>query len=104
MGNFKTIYRILSALEKSMDVEEPNWSCISAKRLHITETRWTHLMKTLVDAGYITGVKVVSTKTSGLEVYLIEPEITLTGLEYLEDNTMMRKAYRALKGIKDVMP
>ena len=25
MDNFKTIYRILSALEKSMDIEEPDW-------------------------------------------------------------------------------
>lgn len=32
MDKFKTIYRILSALEKSMDVEDPDWSYISAER------------------------------------------------------------------------
>lgn len=88
MDNFKTIYRILSALEKSMDIEEPDWRCISAERLGISEARWKSLMQALIDAGYIAGVKAVSTKTDGLEIYLIEPRITLSGLEYLESNTI----------------
>lgn len=34
----------------------------------------------------------------------IAPVITLKGLEYLNDNTFMKKAANALKGIKDVIP
>nr|DAH62216.1 MAG TPA: YjcQ protein [Caudoviricetes sp.] len=104
MDNFKTIYRILSTLEKSMDIEEPDWRCISAERLGVSEARWKSLMQALIDAGYIAGVKAVSTKTDGLEIYLLEPRITLSGLEYLENNTMMKKAYRLAKGIKDITP
>jgi len=103
VDNFRTIYRILSALEKSMDVEEPDWSCISAEKLGVTEQRWISLMQSLVEAGYVAGVKVVSTKVSK-EIYLIEPRITLQGLEYLENNTMMKKVYRLVKGIKDIAP
>ena len=84
MDNFKTIYRILSALEKSMDVEDPDWGCISPEQLKISETRWASLMRAIVEAGYIAGVKVVSSKTGTPQVYLIEPRITLEGLEYLE--------------------
>lgn len=103
MDNFKTIYHILSALEKSMDVEEPDWGCISPERLKISETRWAGLMRALIEAGYIAGVKVESSKTSPPQVYLIEPRITLEGLEYLENNTMMQKIYRAAKGIKAIV-
>lgn len=104
MDNFKTIYRILSALEKSMDVEAPDWDCISPEQLKISETRWAGLMRALLEAGYIAGVKFVSSKTSTPQVYLIEPRITLEGLEYLENNSTMQKIYRAAKGIKDVIP
>ena len=103
MDNFKTIYRILSSLEKSMDVEEPDWHCISAQMLGITEQRWMSLMQSLVEAGYVAGIKVVSSKVSR-EVYLIDPRISLQGLEYLENNTMMKKVYRLAKGIKDITP
>lgn len=31
-------------------------------------------------------------------------EITLKGLEYLQENSMMQKIYKTMKGIKDVVP
>ncbi len=39
MDNFKIIYRILSTLEKSMDLEECNLDCISPETLHISSER-----------------------------------------------------------------
>ncbi len=39
MDNFKSIYKILSALEKSMDLEECNLACISPEALNISEER-----------------------------------------------------------------
>lgn len=57
----------------------------------------------LLDAGYITGVKVVTDKL-GSELVIIHPRLTLEGMEYLEENTMMKKAYRLLKGIKGITP
>lgn len=30
--------------------------------------------------------------------------ITLKGLEYLQENSMMQKIYKTMKGIKDVVP
>ena len=40
MDNFKIIYKILSALEKSMDLEECNLDSISPKALKISNERW----------------------------------------------------------------
>lgn len=31
-------------------------------------------------------------------------EITLKGLEYLQENSMMQKIYKTMEGIKDVVP
>lgn len=104
MDNFKIIYKILSVFEKMMDIESPDFSCIDAEHLKISEMRWTRIIQALVEAGYIAGVKIVVTKVSGPEAYFIEPHITLKGLEYLNENTTMKKFYRMAKGIKDVIP
>nr|DAL96676.1 MAG TPA: YjcQ protein [Caudoviricetes sp.] len=34
----------------------------------------------------------------------IAPVITLKGLEYLSDNTLMKRAANVMKGIKEVVP
>lgn len=86
-----------------MDCEEPDWACIQAEALHISQPRWLHLMRMLVEAGYIKGIQVVHTKT-GMFITLTSPELTLTGLQYLQENSLMQKAYRLAKGIKDVTP
>ncbi len=35
---------------------------------------------------------------------LISSRLTLAGMEHLVNNTMMKKAYRLAKGIKDITP
>lgn len=104
MDNFKAIYRILSWLEAAMDAERPDYGEFCAEHFQITEARFTHLLKMLLEAGYISGVVMVPLMGGGLGYKLMEPCITLKGLEYLEENTTMQKVYRALKGIKDVIP
>lgn len=103
MDNFKIIYRILKRLEGLMDVDEPDFSCLDAEHLGISPARWRALMTMLIDEGYISGVRIVRTKTMD-EVLLLHPQITLAGLTYLEENSLMQKAYRLAKGIKDVTP
>ena len=103
MDNFMIIYRILKRLEGLMDVDEPDFSCFDAEHPGISPARWRALMTMLVDEGYISGVCIVRTKTMD-EVLLLHPQITLAGLTYLEENSLMQKAYRLAKGIKDVTP
>ena len=38
------------------------------------------------------------------KVALTRPEITLKGLEYLEENSLMKKAANLAKGIKETIP
>lgn len=106
MDNFKVIYRILKHLEASMDYEEFDADAISPSKLGITRERWEQLLVMMQEDGYIKGIKMINTTTS-LRCHVIPPvmpTITIKGLEYLANNTLMKKAANFAKGIKDVTP
>lgn len=103
MDNFKIIYKILKILEKAMDYDEFDKSLISAEVLGITQNRWESIMKMLQNSGYIEGVSYI--RSMGMRgIKLINPRITLKGLEYLEENSFMKKAAAIAKGISDLIP
>lgn len=105
MDNFKIIYKILKILEKSMDVEDFDKDLLSAEQLGISYARWCRIMNMLVSNDYITGVEVWnSMDCNHPKAALTRPELTLKGLEYLEENTFMKKAADLAKGIKEVIP
>lgn len=104
MDNFVVIYKILNILEKSMDCDAVDMEAMDAKRLGVSENRRLALLKMLADNGYIEGVHIRETCDGMLLVAMPHPRITLKGLEYLEENSMMKRAYRLAKGIKDVIP
>lgn len=105
MDNFSIIYKILKTLEKAMDYDEFDISRISHTRLDISYQRWEKILIMLAKAGYIEGV--IYDQCSGDYSPRIEqpiqPVITLKGLEYLSENTLMKKAANVAKGIKDVI-
>ena len=101
---FKLIYHILKLLEKKMEYEEFDNSRLNAEALGISEALWRHLMKMLVDNGYIEGVSLIQHAGNCLPgIKLNNPNITLKGLEYLEENSLMQKAKNLVKGIVEVI-
>lgn len=100
-NNFKIIYKILKTLEKAMDYEEPDLIGIGYVALGISETRWKAIIEMLVECGYVKGIS-VSKSFSGIEILLVNPKITLKGLEYLEENSLMAKAKELAKGLIEV--
>ena len=103
MNNFSAIYKILSTLEKAMDLPEFDVARIGPEKIGISEERWKHIMEMLVDCGYVKNV-IVEESSLGLDIEVGDIRITLSGLEYLRENSMMRKIYNAAKGVKDVTP
>lgn len=103
--NFKLIYKILSKLESMMQFEQIDVDRISHKALNVNYELWERIIIMLFENGYIKNVKIVK--------YVDEPkekvidfsriEITLKGLEYLEENSTMQKAKKLVKGIIDIM-
>ena len=99
MDNFKIIYKILRELEKNMGNEDFDISCISAEKLKISFERWEQLLILIQDEGYIKGL-VLSTELSQTYRHIAEPvkpQITLKGLEYLANNSMIARAKEMLK-------
>lgn len=104
MDNFKAVYTILTQLEKDMDADHPDLNKIDADALCVSENRWCRYIEMMNDLGYIKGA-VVKLNVNGDLVYDCDNmRITLKGLEYLQENSIMRKIYNAAKGIKDVVP
>lgn len=103
--DFRTIYKILSILQKSMDYEVVDIRRFSADNLDITEPKRKALLGMLLKNRYVEGFQVIqyigdpTPNIEGLEGI----RITLKGLEYLEENSLMQKAARLAKGIAEVL-
>ena len=104
MDNFKAVYRILSALEKAMDLPEFDISQIGPEKLGVSEERWARYIEMMLDVGYIKGVRIEMCIDGSMEVNGDDMRITLKGLEYLQENSIMQRFYKAAKGIKDIIP
>ena len=107
MEEFKAIYQILEAVRVAMDYEKFDFNNISPERLKITEQKRDELLVLLLKKGYLEGgVMIPLLKKGYLEggvmiplyggdvgiKWLGKPRITLDGLEYLEENSMMKKS------------
>lgn len=99
MDKFKVIYKILKELEKNMGNEDFDIYLISAERMKIPYNQWEQLMILMADSGYITGVVTSKSMQNKFRHILepIQPCITMSGLEYLSENSFMAKAKEALK-------
>lgn len=102
--NFKIIYKILSYLEECMDAESPCMDPVCHEVLGITETRWLSILEMLQNAEYIRGVEITVYMGRSAVWNIQEMRITLKGLEYLTQNSIMQKFYKLAKGIKDIHP
>lgn len=105
MDDFKVIYRILRYLQASLDVDEFDPEALSPSRLKVSQTHIDSLLIMMQDAGYITGVHTQKTLSDSRPhiIHPCMPRITIKGLEYLEENSMMRKAGNLIKGISEII-
>lgn len=105
MDNFKLIYKILRHLEASLDCEVLDVDAISHSRHGVSYERWEQLLIMMPDSGYIKGLVLSKSLTDNRRHLTepIEPEITISGLEYLEENKFMKKAANLVKGVVDLV-
>lgn len=99
MDNFKVIYKILRELEKNMGNEQFSVYTISAEKMGISFNKWEQLLIMMQDEGYIKGI-ITSQPLESMFRHIVEPikpQITIKGLEYLADNSVMEKAKELLK-------
>lgn len=102
--NFKIIYKILSQLERDMDKPAVDVDAISYEVLCITEYRWLNIIEMLCRDGYIIGVTINKDINGNRNYNCDNMAITIKGLEFLKNNSLMQKAYKAAKGLTDLIP
>ena len=98
------LYRILTALERAMDLTEFDVSQIGPEALGVSQQRWARYIEMMQDVGYIKGALIKESISGDLIVDAREMRITLKGLEYLQENGIMQRIYRTAKGIKEITP
>lgn len=105
MDNFKIIYKILKELEKNMGNEKFSTHTISAEVLKIPYHRWEQFLILMQEEGYIKGLVISKCLEDSFPHITepIKPQITIKGLEYLEENNFMTKAKEALKMAGEIL-
>ncbi len=105
MDNFKAIYKLLLALERSMDLPAFDLDSLQLEAMGVTTERLHRYLEMLQDAGLIKNADLYTSVTGDL--CLKNPRkirITLKGLEYLQENAIMKRIYNAAKGVADLIP
>ena len=110
---FSIMNRILKVLERSMDDSEFDLDNFTAEKFGISDNKFARILKMLVDDGYIEGVKVSDrgeptpfddADYDRFRVSVGDIGITLKGLKYLAENTVLANVYRTAKSVKDLIP
>lgn len=98
------MYKILAYVYLCMkEGTEPDGDKISAQRLEIPYEYWKQIIRELVEHGYLIGVSIDKT-TCGLSVSMGKPRVTMDGVEFLMENSMMAKAKQFLIDAKSAIP
>ena len=74
------------------------------EKLGISEHRLALHLENLIDRGFINGINVRFGTGGTPAMSFSTPRLTLSGLDYLENNTAMKKAYKMLKEAKEFIP
>lgn len=98
------MYKILKYLYECMKKGvDPDRDMISADVLGINERYWTVIMQELMRRGYVDGF-VTKSKGDGEEVIAKKPTVTMDGVEFILDNSMMKKAMDFIREARDFIP
>ena len=72
--------------------------------LKVSQERWCRYLEMMADVGYIKRVTFRQNVIGETIVDAKNIRITLKGLEYLQENSIMRKFYNTAKGVVDIIP
>ena len=104
MDYFKVVYRMLNFLKASEQQDEFDDTGFTAEHFGMTDKQWAQTLERMIDDGHIKGVSIRIGADGHAVISLSQPRITTKGLEYLEENSLMRKAANLAKGIREILP
>ena len=102
---FVLVYRILTRLYAYFKAgEKPDITTFNADILGINYGYFINIMESLYNEGYIKGISIFPAINGQCDIKVIDLKITQSGIEYLQENTMMKKAHNFIKGVTEIIP
>lgn len=101
----KQIFLILKFIQKAnLDGQILFRKDFPLEELKVNDDQLDFYLKNLFDDGYIKGLFLIPMYGGKIGIKLNNPTITIKGMEYLEDNSAMKKIYNLFKEGKDIIP
>lgn len=102
---FVIVCRILTYLYECFKAgERADVEMFGPDALGINNGYWLNVMESIYNEGYVTGMAMVPRMGREQGIKLINLKITQKGIEYLQENSTMRKAAEFLKSVKEIVP
>ena len=98
---YKIIAYIYDCMKRGVEPVDAEWGC---QALAIPESYWAHIVEELVEHRFITGVKIDRFLGGQVMVSTIAPRVTMEGVAFAQENTMMAKAKKFLQDAKASIP
>lgn len=100
-------YRILTYLYQCLkEGIDPDLDCIGYEVLRVEESYWNYIMLHLLDDEMIEGAskfKLVG-RSKPLVKLTNDVMVTPKGIEFMQNNSAMKRAYDFLKSVKEIIP
>lgn len=101
----KQIFLILKFIQKyNLNGEVIFRKDFPLQELKLNDDQLDFYLNNLYDDGYIKGIIIVPLLGGKTGIKLNNPTITIKGMEYLENNSTMKKIYNIFKEGKDIIP
>lgn len=102
---FVIVYQLMKYLYECLKRgEKPEVDHLQASYYSIPENYWKYILVSLVQEGYIAGLLMSPSKSGVAFGDLQDTIITPKGIEYLFENSLIEKAKRTLKDVKEMIP
>lgn len=101
MDTLQIAYKILYSLEHKENATYMG-AVIGPAKLGVPEQKWLEVMRTLLEEGYISGVKITTDIFGDTYADVKKARITLKGAEYLKENSAMKKFAKIVTDVIEI--
>lgn len=98
---YKILAYLYDCMKRGIEPEDARWS---AQALGIPASYWTSIVEELVGHGFVAGVNVDHFINGEALVTPIGPRVTMEGVAFAQENSMMGKAKASLQDAKAAIP
>ena len=97
---YKIVAYLYDCMKRGAEPDPAQWDCAA---MGIPEPYWASIVEQLVSHGYLSGVQVWHSD-GRTKVAPARPQVTMEGVAFAQENSMMGKARKSLMDAKAAVP